>query len=256
MSSRTKLLFLADVHLYPRNPSRAEMFFDFLARRRAEAEAIYILGDLFDYWFGPKQARRPAWRRSLERLGDVARGGPAIRILGGNRDYLLDAPTLAPFGLESAGLEDRFERDGLRFCLVHGDHQYPQPWYAQIFLRWIQGRFMRGVAHTVPWWMSTAVAETLRRWRRLVSRKDAAGAGRYDPAAFLPLFEAGADVVICGHNHWAFDYSAALGRPGCRLFALGPWRTEPSYLEYAEGAFRLVDPRLRAEAGPAEGNRQ
>jgi hypothetical protein len=84
----------------------------------------------------------------------------------------------------------------------------------------------------------------IRGWRRLVAGRDPARGQRYDPAAFLPLFKSGVDVVVCGHNHWAHDYSPELARPGRRLIALGSWRTEPSYLEYAEGEFRLVDPAL------------
>jgi UDP-2,3-diacylglucosamine hydrolase len=240
-----KLVFLSDVHLYPAHPQRAELLYGFLARQRAEAEAIYILGDLFDYWSGAKQARRPGWRGLLERLAGLARGGPPIRVLGGNRDYLLDEASLGPFGVESLGLEHRFERDGLRFCLVHGHQQFPESWASRAFLNLIQRPAVQWATRAVPGWFSLFVAQAMRRWRRLVVRKDPEHASRYDPAAFVPLFESGADVVICGHNHWAHDYTPELARPGCRLFALGAWGTEPSYLEYSEGVFRMEDPALR-----------
>ncbi len=248
-----KLLFLADVHLCPEHPERLEALCAFLRGQRADAEAIYIIGDLLDYWVGPRHARRPAWASILEQLGETAKGGPPVRVLGGNRDYLLDVPTLAPYGLEALGLEHRFECDGLRFHLVHGHMHFPDPWLSRQFLRFIQGRLMRWLARTVPLWMCLSVAGTLRAWRRLVvGGKDPKRAKRYDPAAFIPLFEAGADVVVCGHNHWPHDYTeelhraagAACAKPGWRLFAVGPWTPEPSYLEYSAGAFRLVDPRL------------
>jgi len=253
-----KLIFLADVHLCPENQERAERLAAFLHAQRAEAEAIYILGDLFDYWVGPRQARRAGWGRLLERLGEAAKGGPPIRVLGGNRDYLLNNASVRPYGLESLGLEHRFERDGLRFFLIHGHMQFPDSRLSKFFLRRIQGPAMRWLARVVPLWVALFVAGTLRRWRRLVvGRKDPKRAKRYDPAAFLPFFEAGADVVVCGHNHWANDYSAelaellprglarrSLGEGGCRLFAVGPWDPGPSHLEYANGSFRLVGPRL------------
>jgi len=240
-----KLIFLADAHLHPENHERAQSLFDFLTSQRAEADAIYILGDLFDYWVGARQCRRPAWAQLLERLGEIATDGPAIGILGGNRDYLLDAASLAPYGLESLGLEHRFERDGLRFCLVHGHRHFPHRWHARLFLRWIHGRFMLRLARTVPLWIALTVAGAMRKWRRWILRdSDPAKVRRYDPADFVPLFDAGAHVVICGHNHWARDYSDDLARPRCRLFAVGSWHDRPSYLEYADGVFRLVDPRL------------
>ena len=242
-----KLIFLGDVHLAPWHPERAELFFDFISRRRDEAEAIYILGDLLDFWIGARQRRRREWAGLLERLGELVRDGPPVRVLGGNRDYLLDPPSLAPYGLESLGMEHRFERDGLRVALVHGHMHFPNTWFSSLFLRFIQSRFMRGVAHIAPLSWCLFVAEGLRRYRRWVNRRDTREDSlRYDPAAFLPFFDDGIDVVICGHNHWAMDYTDQLARPGRRLFAVGEWLGAPSWLEYADGAFRLHDPRLGA----------
>lgn len=240
-----KRIFLSDVHLAPWHPDRAETFFAFLAERRAEAEAVYVLGDLLDFWVGAKHLRRPEWAAYLERLGEMVADGPPVRILGGNRDYLLDPPSLEPYGLESVGLEHRFECDGLRFALVHGHMHFPDGAIARTFLRFIQSRTMCFAARAVPPFVSLFVAQSLRRYRRFVNRKgDRAKARRYAPAAFGSFFDAGIDVVVCGHNHWAMDYTAQLARPGRRLIALGDWAAGPSWLEYADGAFRLCDPRL------------
>ena len=247
MSNR--LIFLGDVHLAPWHPERAELFFAFLDGQRQQAEAIYVLGDLFDFWVGARQRRLPEWAAFLERLGAIARDGPAIRILGGNRDYLLDPPSLAPYGLEGLGMEHRFEHDGHTFHLIHGHMQFPDSLHSRLFLRFIQSRLMCFAARAVPLWTSLFVAGTLRRWRRWINRqKSPAKTKRYHPAAFLPFFDAGADVVVCGHNHWPKDYTHQLARPGCRLLAIGNWSKAPSYLEYADGTLRLIDPRIERGA--------
>ena len=240
-----KLLFLADVHLCPERPERGEALAAFLRAHRDEADVFYVIGDLMDFWVGPRQLRRPAWARLFKQLGDAARGGPPVRVLGGNRDYLLDPAALAPYGLESLGMEHTFERDGLRFHLIHGHMQFPDTWLSRRFLHFIQGRLMHWLARVVPLGGCLGVAGVLRWWRRLtVGNRKPQDACRYDPAAFLPFFEAGADVVVCGHNHWAHDYTAQLARPGCSLFAVGPWGSGPSWLEYADGEFCLQDPNL------------
>lgn len=240
-----KLIFLSDVHLAPSEPKCADTFFAFLAEHRAEAETIYILGDFLDFWVGAKQLRRPEWAAYIERLGEMVADGPPVRVLGGNRDYLLDPPSLEPYGLESVGLEHRFEHDGLRFALVHGHMHFPNGAVARTFLRFIQSRTLCLAARAVPPFVSFFVAESLRRYRRWVNRGgDRAKAHRYDPAAFHPFFDDGIDVLICGHNHWTMDYTAQLARPGRRLLALGDWAAGPSWLEYADRAFRLCDPRL------------
>ncbi len=238
-----KLLFLADLHLCPEAPERLRFVCDFLRTQRHAAAGIFILGDLFDYWVGAKQLRLRPWAEILEALAESLSGGPPAGVIGGNRDYLLDPASLAPYGLLSLGMEHWFTRDGLRFCLVHGHMQFPDPPLSRLFLRFIQSGFMRRVAGAAPLAVSDFVATSLRRWRRFINwNKDPAKARRYDPARFASFFERGADVVICGHNHWARDYSPELSLPGKRLLAVGTWTSGPSYLEYSQGTFRLVDP--------------
>lgn len=240
-----KLLFFGDVHLCPEEPARLHLLCDFLMRQRDESARIYILGDLFDYWVGAKQLRLRPWAAALGAVAEALRGGPAVGVIGGNRDYLLDPPSLQPYGLESLGMEHWFTRDGLRFCLVHGHMQFPDPRQSRLFLWFIQSALMRWVARAVPLAVSNFVATSLRRWRRFTNRdKDPTKGRRYDPARFASFFERGADVVICGHNHWARDYTPDLARPGKHLLAVGTWRDAPSYLEYSAGAFRLVDPMV------------
>jgi len=240
-----RLLFLSDAHLCPEAPERTRCLVDFLRGHGRAADAVYILGDLLDFWVGAKQRGHPAWAALLEQLADAVRDGPETSVLGGNRDYLLDAASLADYGLTSLGREHTFTADGTRFALVHGDRYYPDAIRSRLFLRAIQSRPACTLARRVPLWFSMGVAGAMRQWRRWVSRQwDAATATRYEAKRFAALFDAGAQVVVCGHNHWARDYTEELARPGCRLLALGEWAEEPSYLEYEGGVFRLVDPHL------------
>ena len=55
MTGRTttgRRVFAADVHIHPRDPSRAKRFFEWLDSERDRAEVVYLLGDLFDLWVG------------------------------------------------------------------------------------------------------------------------------------------------------------------------------------------------------------
>ena len=45
-------LFASDLHLSPRSPGATALFLDFLAGPVRQAEALYILGDLFEVWVG------------------------------------------------------------------------------------------------------------------------------------------------------------------------------------------------------------
>jgi len=82
-------VFLSDVHLSPRQPECSARFVRFLEREAGRTDEFYILGDLFDYWIGPKHLDRPDYREALEALGRVTRGGRRVVILLGNRDFYM-----------------------------------------------------------------------------------------------------------------------------------------------------------------------
>ena len=81
-------IFLSDVHLSPREPARTERLIRFLRHEAPHADEIYILGDLFDYWIGPKHLRLPDYREALDALAQAARTTKVFFLLG-NRDFYM-----------------------------------------------------------------------------------------------------------------------------------------------------------------------
>ena len=81
-------LFIADLHLSPDRPGTTRAFLDFLERRASRAEALYILGDLFEAWIGDDDPSELA-RTVIDALQRLSRGGTALFFLHGNRDFLV-----------------------------------------------------------------------------------------------------------------------------------------------------------------------
>ncbi len=114
------LLFVSDVHLDGGAPEATEQFLEFLGREAAGADALYILGDLFEAWVGDDD-EDPEKERVCRALRTLAASGVACFALHGNRDFLL-----GPGFSERSGcrlLEDPVvaELDGERVLLTHGD---------------------------------------------------------------------------------------------------------------------------------------
>jgi len=61
-------LFLSDVHLAPRDTERTRRFLTLLDAETPRTNELYILGDLFDYWIGPKHLREPDYREAIQAL--------------------------------------------------------------------------------------------------------------------------------------------------------------------------------------------
>ncbi len=81
-------LFISDLHLEPARPRMSEIFLRFLSGPATQAEAVYIMGDLFDLWIGDdaNMSLYPAEIEGLRRLSD---NGTPIYMMHGNRDFLI-----------------------------------------------------------------------------------------------------------------------------------------------------------------------
>ena len=95
-------LFVSDVHLDASAPEATEQFLAFLATAAARAQALYILGDLFEAWVGDDDAD-PEKERVCAALRALSVRGVACFALHGNRDFLLGAGFSARIRQKAAG---------------------------------------------------------------------------------------------------------------------------------------------------------
>lgn len=81
-------LFVSDLHLDAGAPEATEQFLGFLRTHAADAEALYILGDLFEAWIGDDDPD-PAKARICDGLRALTDHGVGCFVLHGNRDFLI-----------------------------------------------------------------------------------------------------------------------------------------------------------------------
>ena len=82
------IFFISDLHLSPRSPGATALFLRFLAGRARQAEALYILGDLFEVWVGD-DIDDPYHNRITAALRAASDAGLKIFVMHGNRDFAL-----------------------------------------------------------------------------------------------------------------------------------------------------------------------
>ncbi|MHC4859105.1 MAG: metallophosphoesterase, partial [Planctomycetota bacterium] len=97
-SAGDRVLFVSDVHLTPSEPGIRRLFRRFL-EDAAGARALFILGDLFDYWVGAKQARLPDFDEILSWLRGLGENGTEVSFMQGNRDFMLDGAFASAQGM-------------------------------------------------------------------------------------------------------------------------------------------------------------
>jgi UDP-2,3-diacylglucosamine hydrolase len=115
------VFFISDLHLCTSRPDINQVFFDFLRGAAREAESLYILGDLFEYWAGDDDLSDPFNDSVARALAEFARSGPALRFMHGNRDFLLDGEFAKTCGGRLIDDPHSVNLFGAPTLLMHGD---------------------------------------------------------------------------------------------------------------------------------------
>lgn len=113
-------LFISDLHLTTERPAIGEAFLRFLQGEARQAEALYILGDLFEIWLGD-DAVVPVYQPFIEGLKGLTDSGTPCYVMRGNRDFLLGERFEAMTGTTLLPDPYRLDLYGTPTLLMHGD---------------------------------------------------------------------------------------------------------------------------------------
>jgi UDP-2,3-diacylglucosamine hydrolase len=246
-------VFLSDVHLSPREPERTARLVRFLEREAPRTAELYILGDLFDYWIGPRHLDLPDYREALDALRRAVAGGMAGYFLLGNRDFYMRRRFAAETGLRivPGRTEHRLETGGRRVYLCHGDYMEGRRGLGFAILREIRSRPVEAVFTRLPVAWQEWGARFYRGHSGRRTRQPKAGPahlgphGLYEPA-LLAEFARGTDLIVCGHVHRAGEWRLDAAGPDKVLYTLGDWSDGEGYLEEEDGQWRLCGGAARS----------
>jgi UDP-2,3-diacylglucosamine hydrolase len=232
-------LFVSDVHLDAAAPEAVEQFLDFLRTHAADAEALYILGDLFEVWVGDDDPD-PAKARVCEGLRALTSRGVACFVLHGNRDFLIGRDFCNRTGSRLLADPVVADLDGERVLLTHGDALCTDDYSYQE---------LRSTVRT-PDWQRKFLALPLSD-RELLANQARAGSKEHTSRTVPIIMDVNEDAVstayraarvrriIHGHTHRPGVHDTSIeGEPAQRL-VLGAWYEQGSYIEYDKGRYEL-----------------
>lgn len=222
--------FISDLHLGAASPATTDAFEHYLAHCRADA--IYILGDLFEAWIGD-DARRPG--RFEQRVADALAEAASQRQVGfmvGNRDFLLGVDMLQYCGVVALPDPTVFDAWGQRVLLTHGDALCVDDLPYQQFRERVRSPAWRAEFLRQPLERREALAREMRDASQASQRDRATGAWiDVDAAAAVAwMHAAGSHDLVHGHTH----------RPGSEVLA-------PGYTRHVLSDWDLDDARPRAQ---------
>jgi UDP-2,3-diacylglucosamine hydrolase len=240
-----KIYFLSDFHLgapdYESSLKREKWVVKFLDEIKKDAEIIFILGDLFDFWYEYKKVVPKGFVRILGKLAELTDSGIVIHFFVGNHDMWMSGYFEKELNIRVFHETEEFEFNGKKFLIGHGDGLGPGDHRYKLMKKVFRSKFSQSLFGMLHPSAGIGIADYF-------SRKSRASAGKEDEKflgeekEWLILFAKETlknkhiDFFIFGHRHLPLFYK--LNEESVYV-NLGDWIKYNSYAVFENGIVSL-----------------
>ena len=239
-------LFVSDLHLDPARPAITALFLRFLREEAARADALYILGDLFEAWVGDDDPAE-AGAEVSSGLHAVADAGVPVYFIHGNRDFLVGQGYARRAGMHLLPDPAVVSLYSEPVLLMHGDLLCTDDTAYQAFRAqtrdpaW-QARFLSQPLAARLAFAAQARQASMVRQREMIDgdRANFEAVTDVNPAEVeAVLARYGVATLIHGHTHRPAVHSLHAADRDCRRIVLGDWYEQGSVLRVSPGRHDL-----------------
>ncbi len=232
-------LFISDLHLEGGRPDIGKQFFSFLEGEARDAAALYILGDLFEYWVGDDDPD-PHYAECKVAMRALVDAGVPLFFMHGNRDFMIGDEFASEIGATILPDPTPVDLYGTSVLLSHGDA------YCTDDVEYQQVRAMT----RNPDWQAMMRAKPLEERIAIAkhAREQSMERGQSidmdimdvnDDAIRTAITESGVDVLLHGHTHRPNVHNVDLEDRVARRIVLGDWYEQGSVVRWDEAGPRL-----------------
>jgi UDP-2,3-diacylglucosamine hydrolase len=234
--------FISDLHLTRTRPEINRVFFEFLQGPARVADALYILGDLFEYWAGDDDLGDPLNARVAAGLKGLVEAGVPVYLMHGNRDFLmLDGFALAS-GARLLGDPTILQLYGTHTVLLHGDTLCTNDRRYQAFRRRVRNRWWQRLFLLQPLWLRRAEIEGARTLSERAKQLKPVEIMDVTPSSVEKSFrDSGCTRMIHGHTHRPAHHVHLVDGRRCERWVLAVWYHRGQYLRVGPDGCVAVD---------------
>lgn len=227
--------FISDLHLCTARPDINRLFFEFLRGPARQAESLYILGDLFEYWAGDDDLADPFNASVVEALAECARAGPVLRVMHGNRDFLLGGAFEKACNAHLIDDPHRMDLFGTPTLLMHGDTMCTDDIDYQKFRVQVRAPAWQKTFLALPLEQRKRQIEAVRQTSESEKTRKAPEIMDVNPGAVeAALREHAYPRLIHGHTHRPARHVHRVDGRTCERWVLADWYRTGSYLRCDE----------------------
>jgi UDP-2,3-diacylglucosamine hydrolase len=237
LAKEKKLYFISDIHLGMPNESdsknREILLVQWLEQVSSDAQAIFILGDLFDFWYEYKYVVPKGYTRLLGQLAKMNHSGIEIHFFVGNHDMWTYGYLENEIGFKIYSDIAGFYIDNIRILLGHGDGLGPRDYGYKVMKKIFKNNVAQKLFSMLHPYFAFKIAHRLSSTSRGDYEKhieEFKGIEKEFIIQFLVSLDESIkpDIAIFGHRHLKTD----LLINDIRYINLGTWLLEPNYAQF------------------------
>lgn len=240
-----KIFFLSDFHLgtpsYEKSLEREKRIVQFLDSIKAEAQEIFLVGDMFDFWFEYKTVVPKGFVRLLGKLAELSDAGIALHFFVGNHDMWVRNYFQEELNMKIYFEPAYFEMNGLQFLIGHGDGQGPDDHSYKFLKKIFRNPVCQWLFGIIPPGIGLGLANYLsRRSRNAENGKEEVFLGEEKEWLIIYsreiLQQKQVDYFIFGHRHLAIEFQL---NDNSRYINLGDWIKGSTYAVFDGSSTQL-----------------
>ncbi len=233
--------FISDLHLDPSRPALKDILLRFLAARAGDADALYILGDLFEAWIGDDDTDALA-DDVAHALRALSEAGTAIYFICGNRDFLLGRAYAARACMRRLPDPSVIDVGGTVTLLTHGDALCTSDTAYQNFRKQVRDPVWQAAFLSQPVAVRRAYAAQARAASAEHQRGMSSTISDVDDCAVESLLASyGVDRLIHGHTHRPTEHEHIVANRRTQRIVLADWRESGEALAVSERGVTRVE---------------
>ena len=224
-------LLISDLHLTPSMPLTAQRFIDFCEKDAPKVEAVFILGDLFEYWVGDDASFHSPFQQEMKRAIATLSTKVKTYFLHGNRDFLIGAHFLNKTGMILLSDPSKIMIADNAYVLCHGDSLCTADIGYQVFRGWVRKAWLQKLFLKMPLNWRRSIANHLRsnsgiQYQRSIKTNADGVRAKTDvtlAACAAVLREQAGNQLIHGHTHLPAHHQENLGDQEWQRWVLSDW---------------------------------
>ncbi|MDN3613129.1 UDP-2,3-diacylglucosamine diphosphatase [Vibrio gallaecicus] len=234
-----KTYFISDLHLTPSRQDITDCFLNFMETEASHADALYVLGDLFEFWIGDDDRSEFAntIRQAFIKLTD---SGVPCYFTQGNRDFLVGKRFAKQTGvtlLDEVAVIDIY---GQSAVVLHGDTLCTDDIKYLAFREKVHQPWLQWVFNCIPFFIKKKIVSKVQsdiKDDKQTKSLDIMDVTQKEVENVISANKV--DLMIHGHTHRPNIHSFDMNEVAKKRIVLGDWYTQGSVLEFTEQGFEL-----------------